>query len=109
MTTTVILDPAGKSFTMRRGVWSSVHPIAHLPKWLAFYRRQQELHPAHAELYAESCNTLERLAAAIGRSSVAADVSEEARVGSLPSPPEAPPAANLDDGSPPHYFSPYGL
>lgn len=65
MTTTVILDPDRTSFTMKRGVWSSSYPVSDLPKWTAFYRRQQELYPAHADQYAESFNALRELAASL--------------------------------------------
>lgn len=67
MTTTAILDPDGKSFTMTRGAWSSDYPISDLPRWMAFYSRQQELFPVHAQQYAESFAALEKLAAKIGR------------------------------------------
>ena len=65
MTTTAILDPDRKSFTMTRGVWSSSYPISDLLKWTAFYRRQQELYPEHADQYAESFNALAKLAASL--------------------------------------------
>lgn len=80
MTTTAILDPDRKSFTVTRGVWSSSYPISDLPKWTAFYRRQQELYPAHAEHYAESFDALVRLAGSIDRSGAASDEVEVARM-----------------------------
>ncbi|EXL06469.1 hypothetical protein BG46_17085 [Brucella anthropi] len=66
METTAILYPDGKSFKMTRGAWSSDYPISDLSKWLAFYRLQQELFPAHAGQYAHDVAALDRLAASIG-------------------------------------------
>ncbi|MCW5706915.1 hypothetical protein [Shinella sp.] len=62
----MILDADGRSFKMTRGAWSSDYPLSDLPKWLAFYRRQQELFPAHAGQYADDVAALDRLAASIG-------------------------------------------
>jgi hypothetical protein len=51
------------TFTLTKGPWSGTFPIEDLPKWLAFYRRQQELFPAHAANYANDVRALEGLAA----------------------------------------------
>lgn len=79
MTTTVILDPDRKSFAMRRGEWTSRYPVSDLPKWLAFYRRQQEIFPAQAEQYAKDFDALEKLAASLAQSSAVAGPGETAR------------------------------
>ena len=60
MKTTATLDPDGTTFTMARGVWANSYPLADLPKWIAFYRRQAEAHPNRAS-YAEDVQALEAL------------------------------------------------
>jgi len=63
MQATATIDSTGKNFTMAKGSWSATFPLSDLPKWLAFYRRQQELFPAHAHHYDEDVRALEALAA----------------------------------------------
>ena len=63
MKTTVTIDSTGGTFTMTKGSWSGTFPISDLPKWLAFYRRQRELFPAHAAVYDDDVKALEALAA----------------------------------------------
>lgn len=67
MQTKATIDSTGQTFTLRGGPWSSTYPIADLPKWLAFYRRQQELFPAHAHHYDDDVRALEKLAAQLRR------------------------------------------
>jgi len=62
MQTTATYDSAAGTFTMTKGAWSMTSPISDLPKWLAFYRRQQELFPDHASVYADDVDALEMLA-----------------------------------------------
>lgn len=60
MTTTAVLDQEGTTFTMTRGAWTNTYPVAELPKWIAFYRRQAELIPDQKS-YIEDVRALERL------------------------------------------------
>lgn len=60
MNTTAILDPEGTTFTVARGAWTNTYPLADLPKWIAFYRRQAELVPDQ-KCYADDVRALERL------------------------------------------------
>jgi hypothetical protein len=61
MQTTATIDSEAGTFTLKKGVWSGTFPLADLPKWLAFYRDQQQRFPAHAETYADDVKALERL------------------------------------------------
>lgn len=59
----VTYDSAAGTFTMANGAWTNTYPISELPKWLAFYRRQQEQFPRYAASYQGSVEGLEKLTA----------------------------------------------
>ena len=59
MATKAIYDSAAGTFTLTKDVWSGTFPIADLPKWLTFFRRQRELFPSHAGSYNDDLNALE--------------------------------------------------
>lgn len=59
----VTYDSAAGTFTMAKGGWTNTYPISDLPKWLAFYRKQQDLFPRYASFYQDSVDGLERLSA----------------------------------------------
>ncbi|MGN6769587.1 MAG: hypothetical protein ACTHJQ_07050 [Rhizobiaceae bacterium] len=61
MATKATYDPATRTFTVSKGVWSGTFPAADLPKWLAFYRRQRELFPNHAAFYDDDVKALEKV------------------------------------------------
>lgn len=61
MQTTATYDSEVGTFTLSKGPWSGTFPISDLPKWLAFYRRQRELFPAHAASYDDDVMALEEL------------------------------------------------
>jgi hypothetical protein len=61
MKTTATYDSAAGTFTLEKGIWRGTFPIADLPKWLTFYRQQQERYPTHAESYASDVKALEGL------------------------------------------------
>lgn len=52
-------DSEARTFTFGKGVWSGTFPVADLPNWLAFYRRQRELFPGHAASYDDDVEALE--------------------------------------------------
>ncbi|MGN6303585.1 MAG: hypothetical protein ACTHNH_02130 [Mesorhizobium sp.] len=56
-------DSETGTVTLTKGVWSGSFPIADIPHWLAFYRRQQHLFPSHASSYEHEVKALEMLAA----------------------------------------------
>ncbi|MBZ9822363.1 hypothetical protein [Mesorhizobium sp. CA4] len=58
-----IYDSKAGTFTLEKGIWRGTFPIADLPKWLKFYRQQQERYPAHAAQYAPDVEALEAFAA----------------------------------------------
>lgn len=58
--TLATIDRKGSTFTIARGAWVSSYPLAHLPKWIAFYRRQAELFPSQSS-YIEDVRALEAL------------------------------------------------
>ncbi|MGA0615964.1 hypothetical protein [Paracoccus sp. KR1-242] len=49
------------TFTITGKYWSGTYPMEELPKWLAFYRRQQELSPKVAASYDDVVEALEGL------------------------------------------------
>lgn len=51
MKATIIIDSASRTYTHTKGAWSGTFPITDMPRWLTFYRKQQELYPPHAETY----------------------------------------------------------
>lgn len=59
-TTSAVLDPDGATFTMARGAWANTYPVAEMPKWIAFYRRQSELVPDQ-KCYTDDVLALENL------------------------------------------------
>lgn len=59
MQTTITIDSAAGTFTMRRGAWSGTFPVSELWTWLDFYRSQQERFPEHAASYADDVRALE--------------------------------------------------
>ncbi|GHC16285.1 MULTISPECIES: hypothetical protein [Gemmobacter] len=61
------LSEDGQSFTLTRGAWSNSYPLADLPKWLAFYRKQPLDFPKSGDSYAASIAALEALAARLGQ------------------------------------------
>jgi hypothetical protein len=63
MQTTATYDLVAGTFTLSKGPWSGTFPISDLPKWLDFYRQQQERDPDHAASYAEDVKALEALGA----------------------------------------------
>ena len=63
MRATATYDSGAGTF---KGIWRGTFPIADLPKWLSFYRRQMERYPAHADNYAPDLEALEVLARQIG-------------------------------------------
>jgi hypothetical protein len=63
MKTTATYDSATGTFTLVKDQWRGTFPIADLPKWLAFYRQQQERYPAHAASYAGDVEALGKLTA----------------------------------------------
>lgn len=56
-------DSKTGTFTLEKGIWRGTFPIEDLPKWLKFYRQQQERYPTHAAQYAPDVEALEALAA----------------------------------------------
>lgn len=66
MRTTAKYDSEAGTFTLSKGPWSGTFPIADLPKWLNFYRRQRERYPNHAACYITDVEALEVLAAQLG-------------------------------------------
>lgn len=66
MQTTATYDSAAATFTLAKGPWSGTFPIEDLPKWLDFYRRQQERHPDQAAAYESDVKALAALAAEAG-------------------------------------------
>lgn len=67
MKATITIDSDAGTFTMTKGVWSGTFPVSDIPKWLAFYRRQQERFPAYAAVYASDVRVLASLAARVSR------------------------------------------
>jgi len=63
MEPTATVDSTSGTFTLTKGVWTGSFPVADLPKWLAFYRRQRDLFPTHASSYDGDVKALETLAA----------------------------------------------
>ncbi|WP_027170169.1 hypothetical protein [Mesorhizobium sp. WSM3224] len=59
----VTYDSAAGTFTLVKDQWRGTFPIADLPKWLNFYRQQQDRYPAHAASYAPDVEALEALTA----------------------------------------------
>jgi hypothetical protein len=55
------IDSEKGTITLTKGVWSGSFPIADIPHWLAFYRRQQQLFPSHASSYGHEVKALEAL------------------------------------------------
>lgn len=51
MKATITIDSASRTYTHTKGAWSGTFPITDLPRWLTFYRKQQELYPSHAATY----------------------------------------------------------
>jgi hypothetical protein len=56
-----IIHSETRTVTLTKGVWSGSFPIADIPHWLAFYRRQQQLLPSHASSYKHEVKALEEL------------------------------------------------
>lgn len=56
-----MIDSEKRTVTLTKGVWSGSFPIADIPHWLAFYRRQQQLFPSHASSYGHEVKALEEL------------------------------------------------
>jgi hypothetical protein len=67
MKTTATYDSEAGTFTLVRDTWHGIFPISDMPKWLDFYRRQQELFPAYAASYADDIEALEGLARGLNR------------------------------------------
>jgi hypothetical protein len=63
MKTLATYDLVAGTFTLSKDKWQGTFPIADLPKWLAFYRQQQERYPAHSASYASDVEALEALVA----------------------------------------------
>ncbi len=59
----ITYDSTAGTFTMAKSGWTNTYPISDLPKWLAFYRKQQELFPRYASFYQDSVDGLEKLTA----------------------------------------------
>jgi len=59
MQTTVTIDSAAGSVTMTRRDWTGTFPVSDIPKWLDFYRGQQERFPEYATSYADDVRALE--------------------------------------------------
>lgn len=51
MKATITIDSTTGTFTHSRRDWSGTFPLSDLPKWLAFYRDQQQRYPAYAHTY----------------------------------------------------------
>lgn len=66
MTAKATYDSDAGTFTLEKGIWRGTFPIADLPKWSDFYRRQIERYPAHAANYAPDMKALQDLALRIG-------------------------------------------
>lgn len=62
MKTTATYDSTTETITMTKGAWAQTFPVDDLPKWLAFYRLQQERFPAHADNYETDVRALEAVA-----------------------------------------------
>ncbi|MBN9035441.1 MAG: hypothetical protein J0H53_05180 [Rhizobiales bacterium] len=61
MQTTATIDSTTDMITMVKGTWSQSFPASDLPRWLAFFRQQQERFPVHAASYADDIRALEAL------------------------------------------------
>ncbi|AEH88735.1 hypothetical protein FJ976_03795 [Mesorhizobium sp. B1-1-9] len=62
MKTAATYDSEAGTFTIEKDKWRGTFSIADLPKWLHFYRQQQERYPAHAHSYGSDVEALEGLA-----------------------------------------------
>lgn len=62
MQTTATYDSTAGTFTVVKDRWQGTFPIQDLPKWLNFYRQQQERYPTHAASYAPDVEALQNLA-----------------------------------------------
>lgn len=61
MKATATYDSATGKYTHKKGKWSDIRPIADLPRFLAFYREQQQRYPAYAATYQDHVEALEGL------------------------------------------------
>ena len=71
MKTTVTIDSASGMVTMTKGVWTGTFPVSDIPKWLSFYKLQQERFPVHAASYADDIKALEEAAMKLSSLSLA--------------------------------------
>lgn len=51
MQANITIDSTSGTFTHTKGAWTGTFPISDLPRWLVFYRGQQERYPARAASY----------------------------------------------------------
>ncbi len=65
MKATITIDSASGTYTHAKGAWTGAFPIEDLPRWLTFYRRQQELYPSHAATYEPDVTALTEAAGQI--------------------------------------------
>jgi hypothetical protein len=63
MQTTATYDSTAGTVSLTRGAWQITFPATDLPKWLSFYRFQQERFPDHASTYEDDVKALAVLAA----------------------------------------------
>lgn len=58
MQTSVMIDSTAGTFTHTRGAWTGTFPTSDIPRWLTFYRGQQERYPEHAATYQADVDAL---------------------------------------------------
>lgn len=64
--TTITYDPDTQTYTHAGGGWSDTYPVADLPRWLDFYRRQRRDFPRASTSYDADIEALEALARDLG-------------------------------------------
>lgn len=62
----VTTDLTAGTFTLTGHSWSNTYPLADLPKWLEFYRRQRETFPRAGRAYDGTIVALEGVSRGLG-------------------------------------------